>query len=301
MVTQRKTTRRKQSPAPHGTLARFVDGCLCDLCKEASNSYRRHVYRQKAYGRWNPWESGDAVREHIANLRAVGMSLATIGALADVGAATVAAIVYGSDGYPPTEKVTAERARRIYAVRLDLDLIDPRAKIATAGTMRRLQALIAIGWSQQQLTKLTGLSARTIGDIVYARFPKVTVASAVAVRDVYDRLWLTPPPERTKHEKIAAGRARSLAAANDWVRGAMWDDDEIDDPRAVPADTTPRRRDRAQFPRDEELLWLVRMGETNEAIAQRFAVEVGTVKDAIRAAEKAEREAAAIERKAVAA
>jgi plasmid maintenance system antidote protein VapI len=281
----------KKRPA-HGTLARFVSGCDCDLCRDASNKYRRDVYRQKAYGRWNPWEPGDAVREHVANLRAVGMSLATIATLARVSSSALEAIVSGSEGRPPTENVTAERARRIYSVRLDLDRIDPRAMLAAAGTARRLQALVAIGWNQMELARRTGIVPRQLGDIIRGNTKKVTAASAVAVRDVYEQLWASPPPEQTRAQRAVAQRARAIAASRKWVPGAAWDDDEIDNPRAKPQGVASGKR-RGSLPCGEELLWLVALGETDAALAQRFGVDEGSVQDARYRAERARREAVA--------
>ena len=103
-----------------------------------------------------------------------------------------------------------------------------------AGTRRRLQALVRGGWSLGLMSARLGCT-RQVLRLTLHRSERVTAATAGAVRELYDELWDQPPPEGTRFEKRAATMARRYARERGWVPPLAWDDDEIDDPAAVPA------------------------------------------------------------------
>ena len=103
-----------------------------------------------------------------------------------------------------------------------------------AGTRRRLQALVRGGWSLGLMSARLGCT-RQVLRLTLHRSERVTAATARAVRELYDELWDQPPPEGTRFEKRAATMARRYARERGWVPPLAWDDDEIDDPAAVPA------------------------------------------------------------------
>jgi len=113
-----------------------------------------------------------------------------------------------------------------------MDLLADSAATGSAGTVRRIQALVARGWSQARIAGMLGMGAANLGDLLYRR-EAVTAARARAVRSLYARLWDQPPPESSHREKIAASRARRYAAERRWPPPMAWDD--IDNPRARPA------------------------------------------------------------------
>ena len=105
------------------------------------------------------------------------------------------------------------------------------------GTRRRLQALVAIGYSQSYLADRLGIHAGNFGTMFHHR-GQVTVATARAVADLYDELSMTPrvgTDQRTKIKGMfvdpkqiaelvrrhpAIGKAR-LAVTRDGERDAM--------------------------------------------------------------------------------
>lgn len=106
--------------------------------------------------------------------------------------------------------------------------------IDRVGTVRRLHALMAIGWRHSDIsprlaTALGGRSTpsellvRTAGGTVHVRI-------ADAVRAVYDELSETPGPSDTNRR-----RAKHL----NWHPPIAWDDDTIDDPNAKPYASAP--------------------------------------------------------------
>ena len=109
-----------------------------------------------------------------------------------------------------------------------------------AGTRRRVQALTFGGWSLTKLAARLGWSRQVLQHKMGAAH--VSAASAAKVRALYDELWDQAPAEGTKDEKRAAAMARRYARDHGFVPPLAWDDDDIDDPAAVPVpgwDKTP--------------------------------------------------------------
>jgi len=204
--------------------------------KRLHAAYEANRRRQIAYGQWNPWHDAEPVRAHVRSLMRQGVSRRRIAELADVTDATLTRMLYGVNRRrrkaPPSKVIRNTAAQRILAVRATTETVAPTALIDATGTRRRLQALIANGWSRSKLADEFGLHRLSVGrylqrDLVYAR-------TAVAVRDLYDRLWDVPPPEDTKWDRTAASAARREAREQGWPVPMDWDED-IDDPNARPA------------------------------------------------------------------
>ena len=95
------------------------------------------------------------------------------------------------------------------------------------GTVRRLQALSAIGYSARRVALLAGIAQPTVSELLAGKYKRVTVAHARAVDAIYQRLAMHPaPPSRE------ATYARNRAQSNGWLPPLVWDD--IDDPHERP-------------------------------------------------------------------
>jgi hypothetical protein len=270
------------SKPDHGTYARSVAGCelRCDRCAEAKREYSNRRSRLIAYGKWQPWTDAEPVRVHVKNLQAAGIGTPRISRAAGVGQTTLNRLLWGEPHYnrPPTVKMRPEVADRILAVSATTGPLAGVVRIDATGTRRRLQALICLGWNMEQLGARIGVSSTAIHRAL--RNEMVTTDRAAAVSDLYDRLWDSTPSTETPYERTAAAKARNMAAAKGWVPPMAWDDDTIDDPAAQPAGASTGPVGARKLPADDDLLWLVRMGETDAALAVRFGVAEGTVKDA---------------------
>lgn len=96
--------------------------------------------------------------------------------------------------------------------------------VPAIGTHRRIEALRAIGWPTSVIAEKAGRAARP-GSIIRADQEMVRAELHDRIRDVYDRLSMTPgPSDRVRVRAINAGCVPPLA----------WDDDQIDDPAARP-------------------------------------------------------------------
>jgi hypothetical protein len=118
----------------------------------------------------------------------------------------------------------AREAQRIYRKRL-LHGRQPPGYIDGTGTRRRVQALAAIGWPAHLLAAELGLAdGRSVRQLGNGR--KVTPAVAARVRQLYDRLSMTPGPS-------AVSRRRAEAAG--WAPPLAWEYRNIDAPKSRPA------------------------------------------------------------------
>lgn len=112
------------------------------------------------------------------------------------------------------------------------DTIRP-ALVDVTGTRRRLRALLAIGHSHSEMACRLGTTAQRLNVVVHDTGPgTVTRRTAAGVRALYDQLWDVPG---------SSARARAVASTRGWVPPLGWDDDDIDDPAAVPARPGPAR------------------------------------------------------------
>lgn len=220
----------------HGTRTAYVvDRCRCRPCMDASTRAQRERAKLTAYGRYNSGRvDAEPVREHIRRLITDGVSLKRLAMLTGLSLSTVSATLYGRperghDPYPRTSKKTAEL---ILAVKPSLDTMAAGRVIDSTGTLRRLQALVTIGWSISRLGERLGVSPTNM--VAAMKRPMITAGRARAVVALYEELWDKPQHGTDQHSRISANRARRYAAERGWVPPMAWDDDTIDNPSTVP-------------------------------------------------------------------
>jgi transcriptional regulator with XRE-family HTH domain len=98
------------------------------------------------------------------------------------------------------------------------------------GTIRRLQALVAAGYTQADLANRLGMKPCNVSRLMSTE-RRVHVKTADAVSALFDELQLMPGP---------SSAARRRGARMGWALPLAWDEDEIDDPAAEP-DKSRRR------------------------------------------------------------
>ena len=144
-----KPCAHKEAQHAHGTYACYVlDFCRCHPCAKANRDYEAERVRQQAYGRWDNYVDAHPAREHIRTLTDQGMGLKRIVAVSDISQGLLWKLVYGkrrTDGTrTPSKRVRKDTLERILAIELDLAA---GAAVESTGTARRIQALVALGWS----------------------------------------------------------------------------------------------------------------------------------------------------------
>ncbi len=231
--------------------------------------------RLRAYRRWQPYVDAGSARDHLAALSRAGIGWRRATELAGLSTGTVSKLLFGKGGRQPSRRIRPETAEAVLAVPLAPASLAPGALVPAAGTRRRLQALVATGWAQSRLADRLDMSPSNFGTAL-AR-DRVTAATARAVERLYNELWDKPPPEPGQHSRISASRARSYARARGWALPAAWDDDEMDDPDAKPAEgwqrpdrDTLRRRPAAEVA--EDAADHERQGQSREQIARRLGL-----------------------------
>lgn len=189
-----------------------------------NSHYNTHRTRQMAYGRWQP-DRVDAgpVRVHVQALRDSGLGFRRIAELSGVRRQTIQQLFSPRRGRSkPSAYVASATARKLLAV--PVGEAAPGAHIDQTGTVRRLQALVAIGHSQSSLCTQLGITQSNSTRLFHGH-SKVTAATAKRVAELYDRLSMVSGTNQ---------RAIRRAKANGWLPPLAWDDDAIDDPGAQP-------------------------------------------------------------------
>ena len=195
--------------APHGFLDTYVNhGCRCLPCTSASAEYGRRRARLRAYGRLEQLIPVETVATHLAWLSTQGVGWEQAATLAGVGRTTIEQILYPSSH---RRGVTPRVAAAVMSVLPTLDDLADAALTPSAGTQRRLQALMVLGWPLTQIQQTCGLSA----------LGRCLTRDLVTAQAVIDRT-----------------RARAEQAG--WLPPLAWDDDTIDDPD-VPTPAHTRR------------------------------------------------------------
>ena len=185
--------------------------------------YNAWMRRQKAYGRWQPYVDAGPAREHVLALREAGMGPVTIARLSGVPHGALAKLVYGdrTRGLAPSKRIRPETEAKILAVQARLEYLAGGAKWPPLGTLRRVQALAAIGWSVAEQARRLGMPRLRLDRLDQREY--VQARTARAVDALFRELCMTPGPSK---------RARLAAERQGWQSPLAWDD--IDDPDEFP-------------------------------------------------------------------
>lgn len=195
--------------------------CGCDWCRKANQERASRRRKQIAYGRHQPRLADTrAAREHMLTLRALGMPAHVVATQAGVGRGVAQRIAAGTQLVANTTTVV-----KILAVGPSSDLA---TKVPAVGAHRRLQALAYMGWTNEQIEERMGAGVSMTSWIFH--HDRITHDLHRRVEAVYDALWDQTPPD-TYGSRRAVARAR----ARGWVGPLAWDDDDIDNPDASPA------------------------------------------------------------------
>lgn len=216
-----------------------------------------------------PFIEASIVREHLRMLMEAKYKRSLISRVAGVSDATVYRLI-GTPTVPPTRWTRREVADRILAVTPERILAAGTGYVDGTGTHRRLQALVALGWSQAQLSERAGWRRNRVTQILAERL--VHSSTAAVVRDLYDGLCLQVPRADDQRSRISVNRSRRYAAAHGWPPPLAWDDD-IDDPAAKPADGWKRTARIPAAGRAEDARELLSLGVLPDVIAERFEID----------------------------
>jgi len=227
----------KRAQHVHGTLTAYVvDKCRCRPCTDASAREQSTRNRLQAYGRYDSGRvDAQPVREHITMLMEYGVGLKRIAALAGVSNSTLGKILYGDKprNMPPRARVEKHVADGVLAIQPTIETLGRTVTVDATGTRRRIQALVAIGWSQSRIGQRLGMEPGNFNRTI--KSDRVHADTARKTKSLYEELWDQPQTGSDQRSRISVARAKNYAKAHGWLPPLAWDDETIDDPATQPS------------------------------------------------------------------
>ena len=137
------------------------------------------------------------------------------------------------------------------------------------GLTRRLQALYALGWTTNEVARITGLTAATVRRLAREQSTS-SPPTEMKILHAYARASSRVPHPRDDEQRAELARRRTMAYERGWAPPYAWDD--IDDPTATPKGV---RRPGKTFPivGVDEALLLLQLGVAPIEVARRLAVQ----------------------------
>lgn len=261
-------TRPARAHVPeHGSRSGYLRGCGCDPCRTAHYRYMARWRLDNHRGQRRRTDSEPA-RRHVQQLLDAGWLQQQIADAASLNHRIVGSLL---------AREYATISRRNEAAILGVSGPPPRQRdVDATGTMRRVRALIAIGWPIAQLAPRLGIHRDAVGVIARGERRQVRAETADRVAAAYHTLSRTPG---------TSVRARRMAARRGWHGPTAWDGGAIDDPTAEPEpadDDRPLTRDELGALRRAEIRHLAMLGESTHQIAKAVGLGEGYVRDILR-------------------
>jgi hypothetical protein len=251
----------------HGTRAAYVkDRCRCAPCTAANAAAWAATNRARAFGQWEPFLDAAPVRARIGQLREAGIGVDQIAKLAGTSTSHIRELANpGQPDKPPVHKVRPDTAQRILSIQATAANRAPRSHLDARGTRRRVQALVAIGWTHQLLAAQLGRTATNLKRSLASE--QVTAHTAGQISDLYERLWDSRPPHATAQDRAQIDATRTGAREQGWLPPLAWEDIDTD-PDPEPHD----RHDRHDPHR----------GDTDPDYLDEIAIELAVAGEGIR-------------------
>lgn len=202
-------------------------GCRCSQCRESHRVRCDRRRREIAYGRWSGLIDAAPAREHVNAMRGSGWTVRDIALTAGLSEHVVTR-VSRNDG----QTILGSTAAALLAVSDSRADLLPGRLVDATGTVRRLRALVFMGWTVKELMRRIG-SNPSYGHRIMSS-AQVFERTRARVIGLYEELWDQVPLETTGEERFLARRARRHARTHGWVGPLAWDDDTIDDAAATP-------------------------------------------------------------------
>lgn len=137
---------------PHGTRARYQQGCHCFHCRRACADYqRKRVAKHKAGEPSNNIVSAERARKHLRQLRKCHVGLGTITEITGIAKTTLCFIRSGRKAH-----LREANERLILSVTKDARIDTTR--VSSAKTRRMVVRLNREGFTHEQIAKRTGVA-----------------------------------------------------------------------------------------------------------------------------------------------
>lgn len=193
-------------------------GCTCEDCKTAHRKYVKGLNVDHARGIRRRQPAGP-IRDHLWELMIAGVQQSQIWNAAGIAHTQVTRVMK-----PTTEYVLRPTAEKLLALTV-ADCMKFPHRVSALGTRRRIEALHFLGHSKKAIADMLGESEFAI----FQRFARETVMDHEhrKVDELYQRLHLTEPVETRMYWQ---------SRWSGYVPPMAWDEGDIDDPEAKPAE-----------------------------------------------------------------
>jgi len=219
------------SGRPHNYVKYVMDRCRCEVCRKDKLEYDQWRRAERKAGR-SRLVDAEPVRQHVFALGRQGMGVSRVARASGVPEFTMKYLIKGdpSRSLGPAKQVSVMTAKKILAVTFDLSLLSERSLIDATGMRRRLQALVAAGWTTRYISGRLGMAPNNAHKLFTQDTVRVeTYRLAV---EVHRELWDKQPPQDTVTQRRWVRQSKQRAAQNGWVPTAAWDD--VDDLNEIP-------------------------------------------------------------------
>lgn len=207
----------------HGTYSRAngqprdgIKPCKCEPCKTKRRSYSKTRRILADTGR-SLTVPADPVAAHLRMLLAGGNTVQSISRKTGYAYGQITDIITGRQ-----KRLRRSRAEQILTLRPGAP---NTSDVDATGSMRRIQALIAIKHPLLHIAEESGVSLSVLGVVVNGRQRRIERRTADTITAAYKRLSATPG---------TSTRSAHRAARMGWAPPAAWDGKNIDDPAAFP-------------------------------------------------------------------
>ena len=188
------------------------------LCKSHYNHLRK---REMLTGEWDrkkrTFIPADEAREHLRWLKANDVHNAAVADLIGSDVAHVNRICLGQ--LKQIEQYTHDRIMAVKA--------ENPSHYPCHGAARRIQSLMAFGYSAPRLAAEIGISKGHVFTVANERRARVTAETHHRIAVTFNRLQLVHGGD---------DHAAEYAAEKGWPVPFMWTEEKIDDPKAAPSD-----------------------------------------------------------------
>ncbi|MFP7833104.1 hypothetical protein [Marisediminicola sp. LYQ134] len=169
------------------------------------------------------------IREHVLTLTRSGLGYRRIADLAGISLHPLRALIWGKNparAGDTQRTVRRDTAEKILAIQPDASHLADGALVPAQGTHRRVQALVARGWSMARIAAAADMHPGNLSRVM--AYPTLRAATHRTFVGVYELLWNAEPPRSTPAELGAYRRSLRHASTNGWVPPLAWDDIDND-------------------------------------------------------------------------
>lgn len=198
--------------------------CGCDECRNA-NAARCYEYKKLiAYGRpTSNLVNAAPARAHLLELTREGWGPKAIAAAAKVDRTTIMDLI---NDRRPNRMMRREISERILRLTSEEMQPTPGMLVSNRGTIRRVQALGTLGWSEVEIAKRTGIHSVTLNMMQHRKGILQQYARRIAA--LYELLWDVPAETDPRVAAQAAWITRGHARRAGYLPPMAWDDIDTD-------------------------------------------------------------------------